>query len=180
MNFNTDSDMVIAIENATRKALKSLLGKYAENFYYCSLITDGEAHCPVLSAWSEEALERMLLTEENPIEARLELKWSYADSPFYAYGEEYFDEVREIFRKRTMLITNEEEQQKEFEIRINSMEKAMANLDKEGLFGFGNQRLNIVINAEVMPPDYSNTERALRLNPRDALDEWLEEIAEEE
>ena len=58
------------------------------------------------------------------------------------------------------------------------MEKAMANLDKEGLFGVGNQRLGIVINAEVMPPDYTNTERALRLNPREALTVWLEEVAE--
>lgn len=30
-----------------------------------------------------------------------------------------------------------------------------------------------------MPPDYTNTEIALRLNPQEALTEWLEEIAEE-
>ena len=31
-----------------------------------------------------------------------------------------------------------------------------------------------------MPPDYSNTERAIRLNPKDALVSWLEEAAEED
>ena len=41
-------------------------------------------------------------------------------------------------------------------------------------------RLGIVINVEVMPPDYTNTERALRLNPRQALDAWLAEAAEDD
>ena len=55
----------------------------------------------------------------------------------------------------------------------------MHNLDEKGIFGYGKQRLGIVINAKFMPPDYTNTERALRLNPHDALVEWLEEIAED-
>ena len=55
----------------------------------------------------------------------------------------------------------------------------MHNLDMNGMFGQGEQRLGIVINAEFMPPDFTNTERALRLNPKEALEEWLEEIAEE-
>ena len=33
------------------------------------------------------------------------------------------------------------------------MEQAMRNLDKKGLFGQGEKRLGIVINAEYMPPD---------------------------
>ena len=56
----------------------------------------------------------------------------------------------------------------------------VCELDNEGLFGTGEQRLKIVINVEVMPPNYGNTLRALRLNPREALNTWLEEIAEEE
>ena len=178
MSFNYDPDLVKYIENATRKALKSLFDKHKEKFYYCTLATTGEGHCPVISAWSEEALERMLVTEKDPDKIRREIEWSYADSPYFAYGEEFFVEVREVFLKRTKLINNDDEFQKEYEIRVNSMEKVMANLDKEGLFGEGNQRLSIVINAEVMPPDYTNTERALRLNPREALTVWLEEVAE--
>lgn len=180
MENTLDLKLVKELENATRKAIQSLMNKHHESFYYCSLITDGEGHSPLLSAWSKEALERKLLTVENPIEARKDLKWSYVDSPFYAYGEEYFNNIKDIFEARTRLITNEEDDEREFELRINSMEKVMANLDKEGLFGKGNKRLEIVINAEVMPPDYSNTERAKRLNPKKALNEWLEEIAEEE
>ena len=55
----------------------------------------------------------------------------------------------------------------------------MHNLDMNGMFGKEQERLGIVINAEFMPPDFTNTERALRLNPREALNEWLNEIAEE-
>jgi hypothetical protein len=178
MNLKVDQEMVKAIEDAVRKACTSLFSKYKENFYYLSLITDGGTHCPILSAWSDEALERESLKEKDPTNAKYYLKWSYADSPFFAYGEEYFDKVKELFNKRPMRINNEEKYMKEYAIRLNSMEQAMANLDKEGLFGVENERIKIVINAEVMPPDYTNTARALRLNPKEALTEWLEEIAE--
>jgi hypothetical protein len=58
------------------------------------------------------------------------------------------------------------------------MEAAMAQLDREGLFGTGRARLDVVINVEVMPPDWTNTVRAKRLNPPGALHEWLDEVAE--
>ena len=56
----------------------------------------------------------------------------------------------------------------------------MADLDKEGLFGSGERRKCIVVAAEVMPPEYENTERVLRLNEKENLTEWLEEAAETE
>lgn len=179
MNLKVEPEMVKVIETATRKACADLFDKYQENFYYCSLITDGGAHTPILSAWSYEALERESLKEKDPKEAKYYLKWSYADSPYFAYGEEFFDEVKEFFNKRPMPLDNDDEYMKEYQIRLNSMEKAMANLDAEGIFGIGSKRRKIVINAEVMPPDFTNTERALRLNPKEALVEWLKEIAEE-
>jgi len=37
-----------------------------------------------------------------------------------------------------------------------------------------------VVAAEVMSPEYTNTERVLRLNSRETLKEWLEEAAEME
>lgn len=45
----------------------------------------------------------------------------------------------------------------------------MHRLDSSGLFGHGEKRLAMIINAEFMPPDYTNTQRALRLNPPEAL-----------
>lgn len=180
MNLNYDVTLVELIEQAAKKAITQLFNEHKENFYYCSLITDGEGHCPVISAWSEEALNQVISQEENPEEVRLDYKWSYADSPYFAYGEIYFSDVNRVFEDRMQNLKNDDEIEKEIDLRLNSMEKVMANLDKEGIFGEGDKRKHIVINAEVMPPDYGNTERGLRLNPKEALTEWLDEIAEEE
>ena len=180
MNLKIDKKLVELIKKAARQAIVNLFDEHKENFYYCSLITDGEGNCPVISAWSEEALEEVLSQEEEPEEARLDYKWSYADSPYYAYGETFFAEVEKVFNERMEGIENDDDVQREIDLRLNCMERAMADLDKEGLFGKGKKRKRIVINAEIMPPDYGNTERGIRLNPKKALVEWLEEIAEEE
>lgn len=50
-----------------------------------------------------------------------------------------------------------EEWDADYTVRLRAMEEAMARLDAEGLFGFGEARLRIVVNAEVMPPDFTNT-----------------------
>jgi len=55
----------------------------------------------------------------------------------------------------------------------------MKQLDKEGFFKLNQPRENIYINVELMPPDSTNTERALRLNERNNITEWLAEAAED-
>src|SRR5690606_28991837 len=111
----------------------------------------------------------------------LELKWSHADSPYYGYGEKYFAEVKRLFQARpTPSFEDDDAWAAEHSLRLAAMESAMAQLDHEGLFGVGRGRLEVVINAEVMPPDYSNVGRARRLNPPEALREWLTEAAEVE
>ncbi len=177
----SESDLTDAIEDAARKAIRSLFQKHPEEFYYCSLITDGMANAPILSASSVESLQRTALLGEDPEAALPGLKWSYADSPYFAYGEEHFGHVRKLFLNRPAFRPemSEDEWNHEFETRLRAMETAMSRLDGEGLFGEGDGRSRIVINVEVMPPDHTNTERALRLNPKRALVEWLVEIAEE-
>lgn len=190
MNLEVIQELVDELEIATRKAVIKLKEDYDENYYYFSLITNGSGSCPYLAAWSYEALERivsnptpaMLKWYADPEEARDMLEWSYADSPYYAYGQEYYKKVEEIlYKKRAYLLDvglDDEEYEKEICLRLNSMEKVMSNLDKEGLFGTGSERLKVVVNAEIMPPEHSNTERALRLNPIEALKTWLDEVAE--
>ena len=91
-----------------------------------------------------------------------------------------YEHLMKLSEKRPVLTTmSAEDRERELELRIDSMEKAMATLDQEGLFGSGSRRLSIVINAEVMLADYENTKRGLRLNLEAALNEWLEAIAEE-
>lgn len=171
-------EFIDKLEKVTEKSLRELF-ENREKFYYCSLITDGEGHCPVISAWSYEALERVISTIGIK-ELKEDYKWSAADSPYFAYGEVYFEDLKNKWEEHLDLELDDDEFEEEVQLRIDIMEEVMKHLDAKGLFGKGNERLQIVINAEFMPPEYSNTERAKRLNPKDAIKEWLEEIAEEE
>ena len=176
-----DDELVMTIENAAEKALTKLFSEHDEKFYYITLATFGECVCPVLSAWSIEALEREADKKGNVKEEVEYLKWDYAASPYYAFGyDDYFEDVKNIYklRDKEIMDADDEAYDREMCIRLNSMEKAMHNLDLRGLFGQGEKRLGIVINAEYMPPDYANTERAIRLNPEAALTEWMDEAAE--
>ncbi|GIH09261.1 hypothetical protein Rhe02_73280 [Rhizocola hellebori] len=172
----TESDLAEAIYRATAAAAADLFRDYPDHhFYWYSLTTTGEAHAPCPSAWSTQALAEAARTDED----WLMLKWSYADSPFYFYGGQHFAAVDRLFQARPQIdACSEEAWACEYELRLRAMEAAMARLDHEGLFGVGQERLRIVITVEVAPPDHTNTERAMRLNPPEALTEWLAEAAE--
>lgn len=172
-------ELLDKLEIITEKALRELFEKHKEEFYYCSLITDGEGHCPVISAWSQEAFERVTVSMESE-EEKEEYKWSYVDTPYFEYGRVYFDDLEEAWESHLEEELDDDEFDEEVETRMEIMEEVMRRLDEKGLFGTGKKRLGIVINAEFMPPEYSNTERAIRLNPMEAIEEWLEEVGEEE
>ncbi|WP_229421919.1 DUF4303 domain-containing protein [Massilia aquatica] len=173
------AEMSSAIEIATRSALEQLFNTVPESFYYCVLITTGEGLAPCLAAWSWEALERA--AGQSDAQARQWLQWSWGDSPYLAYGDEFFGPVKDLFLKRDamMRLRTDEESARELDVRLACMAKALANLDAQGLFGSGERRSAILISAEVSPPDYTNTERAVLLNPAGALlDDWLRDCAE--
>jgi hypothetical protein len=163
-----------AIAQATRAAANELFDS-GESFYYFSLITSGEGHAPLVSAWSVEQLALV------PVGKRELVKWSYADSPYFDIGAKFFSEVHELFEKRPqILMMSEQDRMQEYESRLLAMEHAISTLDSEGLFGIGEKRSAIVVNVEVIPPDYANTLRAIRLNPKSALVNWFQEAAEPE
>ena len=154
------SGLVDAVAVATSAAVKELFRVHPkDHFYYCSLVTTGEALPPNLVAWSSEALEAVASQCPDAHDARFNLK-------FRALGRLDFNDARAW--------------QAGYDFRMSVMEEAMARVDAAGLFGTGAQRASIVINVEVMPPDHTNVERALRLNPPEALTEWLKEAAERE
>lgn len=168
-----------SIADAARDAFSQLLARHPEQFYYFTLITTGEAFSPRLSAWSKEALERACTTNPKPDEARHLLKWSYADSPYCGFGEECFSAVDTLFDQRGELYElSDEDADTEYEFRLKAMEEAMRSLDHEGLFGQGQARAECIVLVEVMPPDHTNTDRAIRLNSGAALNVWLEEMGE--
>jgi hypothetical protein len=183
----SQEDLTNAIETAAERAISALFHEHPEHFYYCSLITTGEAHAPTLTAWSEEALHREAAKPASErgrwaTPEREGLRWSYGESPYFCYGEECFVEVERLFAERPPMDCNADDYQwiKEYDLRIGCMEEAMRRLDKKGIFGEGEKRKRILINVEVMSPDYRNTERTLRLNPGDSaiLAEWLATCAE--
>jgi hypothetical protein len=181
MVIPNQSALTDAIADAARLAFSSLFSSCPGFYYYCTLGTTGEALPPIVSAWSHEALSAAgagRLDREHEIQT---LKWSYAESPYWNHGDEYFDEVRRLFLERPPMDYNATEAiwDAEFNLRLNAMEAAMARLDREGLFGVGDAREKVVILVEVVPPDRTNTERAQRLNPPKALTEWMLEAAEE-
>jgi len=119
MQLETDEMLVELIQNATQNALSKLFREHKEKFYYCSLITTGEGLCPIISAWSNEALERVANEEDDVAEAKFYLKWSYDETPYFAYGEEYFQDVNKVFLQRMRALTTEKEKDKEIQLRIN-------------------------------------------------------------
>lgn len=208
----TETELEEAILAATRSAVTELFACYPERFYYLTLFTTGEAHPPALSAWSVEALEREVarlgalhqsddevhpparsawskealerewVRHEDREGLRAGIKWSYADSPYFAFGEAHFSTVATLFAMRPQwsMEMSDEEWETEYEVRLSAMERAMLRLDAEGVFGAGDDRNGIVVLVEVQPPDWTNTQRARRLNPPQALTEWLKEAAEDE
>lgn len=169
-----------SIADAARAAFSELIGTHPEKFYYFTLTTTGEAFSPYPSAWSEEALERACATDPKPDEARPLLKWSCADSPYCGFGHEYFAAVDTWFDQRGQLYDlSDEDADNEYEFRLEAMEEAMRRSDQEGLFGQGRTRAECIVLVEVMPPDHTNTDRAIRLNSGAALKAWLEEASED-
>lgn len=164
-NLPSKNDLADAIYEATQATYAALVQEFPENFYYFALITTSEAHSPFVTAWSYEALAKV----------DQEVKWSYADSPYCLYKQELFADVNALFALRSSCVADAEN---EFNLRISAMEMALQKLDQENVFGRDDERNKIVINVEVVPPDASNTERAKRLNPPEALAEWLKEAAE--
>ncbi len=174
-----DEQMTALFEKSLESSFKSLFKKN-EKFYYFSFLID-EGIRPYISAWSYEALERV--TSELGLSSNLKLEYKYSpcDSPYCAYEHDsHFSESDEMLESNDIFSLSDEEFDKEFDLRLNSMEEAMKRLDCKGFFGFGDDRKKIIITVEVVPPDWTNTTRIKRLNPESNIEEWLELCSESE
>ena len=164
-----------AIFEAAKKAFLKLF-ENGEHYYYCVLLTTGEALPPCIAAWSAEALERLVKKESIPEEEIPYYKYSFADSPYYAFGyEEYFQQVVQLFEQRDSLMdyNNEEQWNEEYNLRLAAIVYAMKKLDASGIFALNQPREQVYINVELMPPDDTDVERALSFNNPDNIEEWL-------
>lgn len=174
-----DKDLKLLVDEIARATEKSFLNLFQnkEIYYYCALVTTGEAVAPVISAWSWEALENVA-KKYSKGDADL-IKWSYADSPYWNFGCENFETVRKLFNERLLDYTDEIKWFKEIDFRLEAMVLALEKLDKKEIFALNQPRSKVYVNVEVVPPDETNTIRALRLNKRRNILDWLNEAAEE-
>ena len=83
MNFQ--EKLTNEIYNAVKIILMDLFSK-KEHYYYVTLVTDGGANTPCISAWSYEALYRSSRDEGE----QEDVCWSYADSPYCCWKQERF------------------------------------------------------------------------------------------
>lgn len=168
-------DIVQAIAVAAHKAFSELF-ENRERFYYCTLLTTGEGFPPIISAWSIEALEREahLHTTRSSVVPMGEkrcvdngLIWSYADSPYYAFGyEEHFGGLIDLYAHRALSVFDlgETEGDKEYYFRLGAMRAAMVQLDREGLFSLNQARNEVCLEVGTMPPDDWTIQTTLSLN----------------
>lgn len=166
------------LAEAAGKGFAALFASRSEQFYYCTYILS-EDGAPFISASSVEGIERMMREKGIPMSDYPEYKWSYADSPYCAYGyEEYFGAVRELFAQRFPEDLSDEAYAEELALWLDAMELAMHRLDENGLFG--DAQRNMFINVEIMPPENSNDQRAERLNPEAVFRNWYAETSSDE
>ncbi len=169
------------LTNAIEKTIVNLKKDYPnDNFYYFALTTVEEALSPGHSIWSEELLEKEAKKQaeennENYITVKQEIRFSYADSPLFYHYKKYFKKVESLFMARTNIFElNDKDYDKEFNLRINTMIKALKNADKKGIFGLNEEREKWFINVEVNPPDGSNITRAKIFNSDNKIKEWID------
>lgn len=174
-----NKELVEAFAKAVGSAFFSLEKTHKEQFYYYAVIFDEGLH-PYISAWSYEALEKSIIDNKITDEEKNWWKWDYSDSPYAVYGyDKFFDDVNELLDKRANRLSDDELYDIEWNIRVDSLEEAMKRLDQSGMFGIEEDRKNVVINVEIAPPDGSEYNRALRLNPASPLlSEYLESCEE--
>lgn len=159
------------------KTILTDLFRNKEHYYYITLTSDGGVHTPCISAWSYEALRRSSDVEKE----REEIKWSYADSPYCCWKQEEFCKVEALLLSRkNVWDLDSEDFETEVNLRLKAMEIAMKRLDQEGIFQLNQERNEVIVLVEVMPPDYTNTERAYRMNHTNSsiFSEWLKAAAE--
>nr|WP_314804175.1 DUF4303 domain-containing protein [uncultured Capnocytophaga sp.] len=151
------------------------LFKNKEHYYNCVLLALAEGYAPILSAWSYEALDREI--PKHPKEEIWLYKWNFADSPYYAFGEEYFKPVQSLLDTYPSIfdMEDEDEIEREFELRVSAMVQAMQKLDQEGIFSINQPREQVYINVECIPNDNSDVDRALLLNEAKNIQEWLKD-----
>ena len=155
MNSKSKNEIIEVLYEAVEKSFLSLFTDHGdEHFYYCTIVMT-EAGTPCISAQSYESLDKYIKENGMSDEDNADCKWSWADSPYFAYGyDEYFNKVEELFEERFADAESDNRQyENEYKTWLEAMETVMKMLDQKGIFGKGKNRDEIFIFSEEAPPD---------------------------
>ena len=129
-----DNALTEAIATAARRVFVNLFTK-KETYYYCALATTKDGHAPIVVACSWEGLMGTAIRPGNEELSMPELQWAIHESPYFNYGQEHFADVNRMFAERPSKDKlTPEAWGLELGIRLQSMEDALARLEREGLF----------------------------------------------
>ena len=168
-----------------RRAWDGWTTKYPkERFYAFALYTtmDGEYFVP--SICGEDGLTKVARqyvkqkSFANIDDARAELRWSFADSPYHAQGERYSDGIDDALDRAPIPYDKSERAaDKVIKTRLDAAVKALQSLDKRGVFGKGARRKKLVLLIEAGDRDQEwALKLAKRLNPNDVYSKYAKQF----
>ncbi len=182
MERKYDEKLMQLIKAAAKTAFTNLINEYPEMYSYFTVITPRECSSIYVSAVSRQARYRVA-KESNFKRTIDDLAWSWDESLYkaYQYDEPYFQELKDELEMHAAAVAGADDNGKEEERieRLNSMIEAMHQLDEEGFWGTGEDRVRIVINAEIEGYTESSAINAKILNASSEqlgyYLEWLKE-----
>jgi hypothetical protein len=168
-----------------RAAWSTLLGKHpGERFYSFGLYTTDLADYLMVTASTEEGLSDITQryvtkTGSDPSTQRASLRWSPADSPLHAEGEGLLAESDRLRREGNNPYDDTPDADEAISLVFDVAIQALQQLDREGVFGEGMQRSQLVLG--IWKGDQSDDERiefASVLNPRPVAERFAHELGE--
>lgn len=139
-----------AVHQAAKAAFSGIRQAHAkEKFYVFGLMTNDSAQYLYPMANSEQAVSRTLKKykkEGYKDQTADELRWSFGDWEYAEEGEAHFEAINELLSEATEFDDADEDQVERAVARLmKAVVAGLADLDKEGFFGTGSERLDVAV-----------------------------------
>ena len=174
--MNREFDLLrVAIQNATRVTFKNLLETHQdEQFYVFALYTDDSLTSIYAAANSEEGYQKQV-DKNKEVWSKLgiadfkSIRWTIVEWAYDYVGKENFQDVNNLLCQVSKnKFQNDNESPTSKEQVLDTMIVALRNLDREGLFGVGEDRKKVTVFASTSDSDQgfeAENDSARALNP---------------
>lgn len=140
----------VAVREAARAAFSEIRKKHPkETFYVFGLMTNDAAQYLFPMSNTEQGLKRTVKKyrqDGNPDQTEDELRWSFGDWTYAKDGEAHFDAVNEMLAVATEFDdVDDDEIEKIVGKLMDAVVAGLKDLDQEGFFGEGTDRLEIAV-----------------------------------